>query len=59
MYEIQQQKEHSADVDQTANPDRTDSENSDEFQEAPKKTELGLVNEPPANEDQEEQAKDD
>ena len=59
MQEMRDHQEASADVDQTVNPDRTDSEKSDEVQEAPKKTELGLVNEPPANEDQEEQAKDD
>ena len=59
MYDIREQQELSADVDQTVNPDRTDSEKSDEVQEDPKPTELGLVNEPPANEDQEEQAKDD
>ena len=32
MYEIKEQQEHSAEVEQTVNPDRTDSEKSDDNQ---------------------------
>ena len=57
MYEIQHQQELSADVDQTHNPELTDSENSSDDQEKPKLTKLGLVNEHPEVENQEEEVK--
>ena len=41
MNELREQHENSADVDQTNNPDRTDSEKSDSEDEVEKPTELG------------------
>ena len=57
MFEIQHQQELSAEVEQTYNPDRTDSENSSDDQEKPKLTKLGLVNERPEVENQEKDVK--
>jgi len=57
MYEIKEQQEHSAEVEQTVNPDRTDSEKSDDDQEKGEASELGLKNERASEEDQEEEVK--
>ena len=46
MYDIRENQDGSAEVDQTNNPDRTASEKSDSEQEYEKPTENGLVNEP-------------
>jgi len=49
----------SAEIDQTVNPDRTDSEKSDEDQQKVEPSELGLKNERCSEQDQEEEAKAD
>jgi len=57
MYEIKEQQEHSAEVDQTHNPDRTDSEKSDDEQVKPKPTPLGMIDAPSTHENQEVKVK--
>ena len=53
MQDIRENQDGSAEVDQTNNPDRTDSEKSDFDQENDKPTELGMMNEPSTVENQE------
>jgi len=53
MYEVREKQDGSADVEQTHNQDRTDSEKSDSDPENEKPTELGLMNEPSTVEHQE------
>ena len=55
MFDLREHQDNSADVDQTHNIDRTDSEKSDSEPEKEKPTELGLVNEPSIVEHQEVQ----
>ena len=57
MYDIKEQQEHSAEVEQTVNPDRTASEKSDDEQEKEKPTELGLMNAPSTLDKQEVKVK--
>jgi len=57
IYEIKEQQEHSAEVEQTVNPDRTDSEKSDDDQEKGEASELGMKNGRCSEEDQEEEVK--
>ena len=57
IFEIQEQKELSADVDQTHNPDRTDSEHSDDVPIKKESSELGLKNAPSVNGNQDEEDK--
>ena len=57
IFEIQEQKELSADVDQTHNPDRTDSDNSDDVPIKKESSELGLKNAPSVNGNQDEEDK--
>ena len=56
MFDLREHQDTSADVDQTYNAERTDSEKSDPEPEKQKPTELGLVNEPSTVEHQEVQA---
>ena len=53
MYDIRENQDGSAEVDQTNNPDRTASEKSDSEQEQDKHTELGIKDEPSTVENQE------
>ena len=57
IYELKEQQEHSAEVEQTVNPDRTDSEKSDDDQEKGEASELGMKNGRCSEEDQEEEVK--
>ena len=57
IYEIKEQQEQSAEVEQTVNPDRTDSEKSDDDQEKGEASELGMKNGRCSEEDQEEEVK--
>ena len=59
LQEMRDHQEASADVDQTVNPDRTDSEKSDEDQPKVEPSELGLKNERCSEQVQEEEAKAD
>ena len=59
LQEMRDHQDASAEVDQTVNPDRTDSEKSDEDQQKVEPSELGLKNERCSEQDQEEEAKAD
>ena len=55
MQGIRDQEEPSVEVDQTQNPERTDSEDPDEVLIKQDPCDLGLVNAPSVNENQEEE----
>lgn len=55
MQSIRDQDEPSVDVEQTLNPERTDSEDPDEVPIKQEPCDLGLVNAPSVNENQEEE----
>ena len=57
IFEIQDQKDHSGDVDQTLNRSRTDSVNSDDVPIKKESSELGLKNAPSVNGNQDEEGK--
>ena len=59
LQEMRDHQDASAEIDQTVNPDRTDSEKSDEDQQKVEPSELGLKNERCSEQDQEEEAKAD
>ena len=59
LQEMRDHQDASADHDLTINPDRTDSEKSDEDQQKVEPSELGLKNERFSGKDQEEEAKAD
>jgi len=57
MFDIKEQQDQSAELDQTINPDRTDSEKSDDVQVLEVPTKLGLQAKTSESEDQKEEVK--